>query len=90
VQDPAQLMAQNPSVSRASPGAIAARILLHGLFLLIAVGCFAAYEHFKIQGQSNASLVSLIAAALFGFAPVRDFVRVVFAIEARRCTWCTA
>jgi hypothetical protein len=83
VQDPAQLMVHNLSVPRASFGSIAARILLHGAFLLIAVGCFAAYEHFKIQGQSNASLVSLVAAALFGFAPVRDLIHVVFAIEGK-------
>lgn len=76
-------MAQNPSVPRTSFGAIAARFLLHGAFLLIAVGCFAAYEHFKIHGQSSASLASLVAAAIFGFAPVRDLVRVVFAIEGK-------
>jgi hypothetical protein len=74
---------QSPAARRASLGSVAARILLHGGFLLIAVGCFAAYEHFKIEGQSGASLASLVAAAGFGFAPVRDLVRVVFGIEGK-------
>jgi hypothetical protein len=68
---------------RASPGSIVGRILLHAVFLLIAVGCFAAYEHFKVAGRSDASLASLVAAAVFGFAPVRDVVRIVFRIEGK-------
>jgi len=66
---------------RTSLGSIAARILLHGGFLLIAVGCLAAYEHFNVAGRSGAALGSLVAAAGFGFAPVRDLVRVVFGVE---------
>jgi hypothetical protein len=49
---------------RASLGSVAARILVHGGFLLIALACLAAYEHFKIRGQSEASLASLVAAAV--------------------------
>jgi hypothetical protein len=60
---------------------IVAKIVLHGGFLLIAVACLAAYAHFKITGNSTVSLASLVAAAGFGFAPVRDIVRVVFRIE---------
>ena len=60
-----------PAAPRASLGSIVGRILLHGVFLLIAVGCFAAYEHFKVGGRSGAALASLVAAAVFGFAPVR-------------------
>ena len=74
---------QSPAAPRASLGSVAARMVLHGGFLLIAVGCFAAYEHFKIRGQSEASLASLVAAAGFGFAPVRDVVRLVFRIEGK-------
>lgn len=62
---------------------IAFRIFLHAGFLLIAVGCLAAYAHFKAEGQSSASLASLVAAAGFGFAPVRDLVRLVFGIEGK-------
>lgn len=57
------------------------RILLHAGFLVIAIGCLAAYEHFKAEGQSTASLVSVIAAALFGFAPLRDVAHVFFRVE---------
>lgn len=68
---------------RASLGSVVGRILLHGVFLLIAVGCFAAYLHFKVGGRSDAALASLVAAAGFGFAPVRDVVRLVFRVEGK-------
>jgi hypothetical protein len=74
---------QSPVSPRASLGSVVARVVLHGGFLLIAVGCLAAYEHFKVRGQSDAALASLVAAAGFGFAPVRDLVRVVFRIEGK-------
>jgi hypothetical protein len=66
---------------RVSLGASALRILLHVGFLLIAAGCLAAYEHFRAAGQSGVAVASLVAAAGFGFAPVRDVVRVVFGVE---------
>jgi hypothetical protein len=56
---------------------------LHGVFLLIAIGCFAAYQHFKVEGQSNVALASLVAAAGFGFAPLRDVIHLVFRIEGK-------
>jgi hypothetical protein len=59
------------------------KLLLHGLYLVIAVGCFAAYLHFKAGGNTKASLISLAAAALFGFAPVRDVIRIFFAVEGK-------
>jgi hypothetical protein len=79
---------EQPSVSRlsarhASLKSVAARILLHVLALLIAIGCLAAYEHFKVERQSSAALASLVGAAVFGFAPVRDVARLVFGIEGR-------
>ena len=74
---------QTLPAARASLGSVVARILLHAVFLLIALGCLAAYEHFKIRGQSGASLASLVAGAGFGFAPVRDVVRLLFRIEGK-------
>ncbi len=62
---------------------IARRILLHVACLVIALGCLAAYEHFKVEQQPDAALVSLIAAAIFGFVPVRDVLRVVFGLTGR-------
>ncbi len=56
------------------------RFFLHAGFLVTALGCLAAYEHFAAEGQSNASIVSLVAAAGFGFLPLRDLARVVFKI----------
>jgi hypothetical protein len=72
---------QSRAARRASLRSVAARTLLHGGFLLIAAGCLAAYEHFRVTGQPGAAVASLVAAAGFGFAPVRDLVRVVFGIE---------
>lgn len=73
--------ASSPSPQRRSLGTTAARALLHVGFLVIAVACLAAYEHFRAEGQSTAATVSLIAAAVFGFAPVRDVFRMIFKVE---------
>jgi hypothetical protein len=64
-------------------GSVAGRLLLHLAFLLVALACLAAYEHFKVAGRSDAALASLVAAGLFGFAPVRDIIRLLFRIEGR-------
>jgi hypothetical protein len=58
-------------------------VVLHGMFLLIAVAAFAAYQHFKIHGESMQSLASLLAAAGFGLAPVRALARGLLAIEGK-------
>jgi len=68
---------------RAPAAAIAGRVLLHAGFLLIALAAFAAYAHFSVHGQSGASLGCLVAAAGFGFAPVRDVVRIALAVEGK-------
>jgi hypothetical protein len=81
--DAQQPEAPRPDASRRHLGPIALRVLLHCGFLLIAVGCLIAYEHFRAGGHSSASLASLVAAALFGFAPVRDVVRSAFKIEGK-------
>lgn len=75
------LQAGVPTARRSPLRTTALKILVHGAFLVIAVGCLAAYEHFKAQGQSSASLVSVAGAALFGFAPLRDLLHVVFRVE---------
>ena len=68
---------------RVPAAAIAGRVLLHVGFLLIALAAFAAYAHFSVHGQSGVSLGCLVAAAGFGFAPVRDVVRVALAVEGK-------
>lgn len=72
-----------PTPRRGSPGAIAARVALHAGVLVIAAACLAAYEHFRVEGSQTAAVVSLVAAAGFGFAPVRDVIRVGFRVEGR-------
>jgi hypothetical protein len=72
-----------PAARRASLGSAALRVLMHAGFLVIAVGCLAAYEHFHAEGHRSAALASLVAGAGFGFAPLRDLVRVVSGIERR-------
>ena len=74
---------ENLPARRSTARSIVGRILLHAGFLLIAVVAFGAYEHFKLHGQSTPSLVSLVAAGGFGFAPVRALVRELLAIEGK-------
>jgi len=74
---------QTPAATRPSLRTMATKVLVHGAFLLIAVGCLALYEHFRVEGASSASVVCLVAAGVFGFAPVRDLVRVVFGVEGK-------
>jgi hypothetical protein len=74
---------ESPAARARSPGKVAARILLHALFLLVSIGCLTAYEHFRAGGQSGASLVSLVAGAVLGFAPARDLAHLVFGIEGK-------
>jgi hypothetical protein len=62
---------------------VALRVLVHLGLLVISVGCLAAYEHFRSQGASTASVISLVAGAVFGFTPVRDVIRIVAGVEGR-------
>ena len=66
---------------RPARGLSGPRLVWHAILLLIALSCFAAYGHFKLEGRSTAAVASLVAAAIFGFAPLRDVLRLVFRIE---------
>jgi hypothetical protein len=68
-------------VPRSSLGSAAARALLHLVFLLIALACLAGYLHLKAEDHPDAALASLVAAALFGFMPLRDLIHIFFRIE---------
>ncbi len=74
-----------PSIEPASPRrtwrSVVLRFLLHAGFLLVAVGCLAAYEHFSAERHSRTAVVSLVAAGGFGFLPLRDVIRVFFRVE---------
>jgi hypothetical protein len=76
-------MPKEPSPARSTVGRVIGRFVLHIGHLLIAIVSFGAYEHFKLHGQSTLSLVSLVAAAGFGFAPLRALVGELFAIKGR-------
>jgi hypothetical protein len=68
---------------RRSPLSILFRFLFHASLLLVGVGAFIAYEHFHLQGDSTASTVSLVAAAVFGLAPLRWLLHEIFALEGK-------
>jgi hypothetical protein len=70
-----------PPASRA--GSVIGRVLLHCLFLLLAVGLFAGYQHFSLSGQSTQSLACLVGAAGFGLAPIRALVSELFTLERK-------
>jgi hypothetical protein len=59
------------------------KLLLHTLFLIIAIGLLAGYEHFHVEGRPTAALVCLVAAGVFGFLPARDLIRIFFGIEGK-------
>jgi hypothetical protein len=71
------------SPARLSAKLIIGKIFLNAGYLLIGVVAFAAYEHFKLNGQSTQSLVSLVAAAGFGLAPFRALFHALFTIERK-------
>ena len=86
--DARQLQLIEQSVSSAQRGrtpskgiGVGARLLWHALLLLIAIGCFAAYGHLKVEGRPTAAMSALIVGAVCGFAPLRDVLRLVFRIE---------
>jgi hypothetical protein len=66
--------------ARGTLGGLVGRILLHLVFLVVAVACFALYEHFKVVGRSDLALGYLVAAAVFVLLPLRDLLHVVFGI----------
>lgn len=68
---------------RTTMRSVAMRVLIHVGLLVVAIGCLGAYQHFKVEGQSTASMASLVGAALFGFAPLRDVTHLAFGIEGR-------
>ena len=57
------------------------RLVWHAILLLVAIACFAAYGHFKVEGRTTAAMTALIVGAVCGFAPLRDVLRLVFRIE---------
>lgn len=73
----------SPSEAASHPpfARVAARVLVHVIFLAIALAFFAAWAHFKVAGRSTASLVSLGGAVGFGLMPLRDISRIFFAVE---------
>jgi len=72
---------------RSSIGAALVRLAIYLACLLLAVGAYVAYEHFKIHGESTQSLASLVAAAVFGLVPVRALVSQFLAIEGKVLHW---
>jgi hypothetical protein len=68
------------SPTRGSVGGFVGRVLLHLVFLVVAVACFALYQHFKVAGRSDLALGYLVAAAVFALLPLRDLLHVVFGV----------
>lgn len=62
---------------------ILGRLLFHAVLVGVAVAAFGAHEHFELQGQSTPALLSLVAAAVLGLAPVRALARELLAIEGK-------
>jgi hypothetical protein len=66
------------------PGrSLLARLLLYVGCIVGATGLFVSYEHFKMNGQSNLSIATLVAAALLALVPVRALLGEIFAVERK-------
>src|SRR5215471_16278611 len=68
---------------RRSLASIAFRVLLHLIYLLIALGAFLAYQHYSTLGARTESTVSLVIAGGFALLPVRAVLHAFFAVERR-------
>lgn len=58
-------------------------VVVNVLALVFAAVAFIAYEHYKLTGKSMPALVSLAAAALLGFIPVRHVIGALFSVEGK-------
>ncbi len=56
-------------------------VLLNILALALAGAAFVAYQHFKLQGQSQAALISLGSSALLALMPLRVVLDAFFSLE---------
>lgn len=68
---------------RRSFASIAGRLILHVIFLAIALGAFLAYQHYSTLGATTESTVSAVVAGGFALAPVRAILHVFFSVERR-------
>lgn len=68
---------------RRSFASIAGRIVLHVVYLVIALAAFLAYQHYSTLGAKTESTVSLVVAGFFALAPVRAVLHAFFAVERR-------
>lgn len=71
----------DPSAPPAARTSLLVHLLRFSACLLGAAGLFVAYEHFKLNGQSTPSLLSLVGAAGLALLPLRAILHEVFAVE---------
>ncbi len=81
--DPFARKAHGPRSARRPSGHLGMRLLSHGVSLLLAVGCFVAYQHLKLEGRPGAALACLALAAALAFMPIRHLVRAVVGLEGK-------
>jgi hypothetical protein len=68
-------------VAAAPARGILKHALVNVVALVLAVGAFVAYQHFKLHGQSQAALVSVVAAGLLALMPVRALLDGFLSLE---------
>lgn len=85
MRDPARLRQLSALGERTPTRAkhLGLKVLVHVGALVIAIACFGAYGHLKLEGRSTAATVSLVSAAVFGFIPLRDVLRIFFRVEGK-------
>ena len=80
---PVTLPAELPQEPARPAHRILRHVAVNVLALLFAGVAFVAYEHYKLAGASTPAFVSLAAAALLAFIPVRHVIGALFTLEGK-------
>ena len=80
---PASLAAELPQQDTRPSRGILWHLIVNVSALVLAGVAFVVYQHYKLAGESTAALVSLAAAALLAFIPIRHVIGAVFALEGK-------
>ena len=68
-------------VSSSPARSVLRHFIVNTIALVLAVSAFVAYQHFKLHGQSQPALISLVTAGLLALIPLRALLGALFSLE---------
>jgi len=80
---PVSLPTQLPQEAARRPRGVLWHVVVNVAALALAGVAFVLYQHYKLAGQATPALVSLVAAALLAFIPIRHLIGALFTLEGR-------